>query len=216
MGKKANKILAIIFLIFAIGVLAVGITWSSDVKSSMNDTEIRLHEIQQSINTATDSSAISYNIDNYNQNVRVYNSYLDMYDIGFKLIMTLIIADLVVVIILIAIDKPDDKTKGVKESRKVRSEQSIKDLVSEISVDETNADGDSLKTPGEDTSSQTSEGNSNSKNEVVSQNSANINVGGQSTIELTKQLRKYKNMLAAGELTEAEFSSKKEELLGHL
>ena len=40
-----------------------------------------------------------------------------------------------------------------------------------------------------------------------------INMGGQSTIELTKQLRNYKNMLAAGEISEAEFQQKKDELL---
>ena len=103
MKKKANKILAIIFLIFAIGVLAVGITWSSEVKSSMKDTEVRLAQIQQNINSSTDDSVIATSVESYNQNVKVYNSYLDMYDMGFKLIMTLIIADLVVVIILIAI-----------------------------------------------------------------------------------------------------------------
>ena len=47
MRKKANRVLAIIFLIFAIGVLAVGITWSGEVKTSMKDTELRLAEIQR-------------------------------------------------------------------------------------------------------------------------------------------------------------------------
>ena len=108
MKKKANKILAIIFLIFAIGVLAVGITWSSEVKSSMKDTEVRLAQIQQNINSSTDDSVIATSVESYNQNVKVYNSYLDMYDMGFKLIMTLLIADLVVVIILIAMDKTDE------------------------------------------------------------------------------------------------------------
>ena len=109
MRKKANRVLAIIFLIFAIGVLAVGITWSGEVKTSMKDTELRLAEIQQDIDASADNSIISGSIENYNQNVKVYNSYLDMYDMGFKLIMTLIIADLVVVIILIAMDKADEE-----------------------------------------------------------------------------------------------------------
>ena len=39
------------------------------------------------------------------------------------------------------------------------------------------------------------------------------NLGGQSTIELTKQLRAYKNQLAAGKITEQEFIQRKEELL---
>ena len=39
------------------------------------------------------------------------------------------------------------------------------------------------------------------------------NLGGQSTIELTKQLRAYKNQLAAGKITEQEFIRRKEELL---
>ena len=99
MRNKANRILAIIFLIFAIGVLAVGITWSGEVKTSMKDTELRLAEIQQNIDASADNSIISGSVENYNQNVKVYNSYLDMYDMGFKLIMTLSIADLVVVII---------------------------------------------------------------------------------------------------------------------
>ena len=109
MRKKANRVLAIIFLIFAIGVLAVGITWSGEVKTSMKDTELRLAEIQQDIDASADNSIISGSVENYNQNVKVYNSYLDMYDMGFKLIMTLIIADLVVVIILIAMDKADEE-----------------------------------------------------------------------------------------------------------
>ena len=109
MRKKANRVLAIIFLIFAIGVLAVGITWSGEVKTSMKDTELRLAEIQQDIDASADNSIISGSIENYNQNVKVYNSYLDMYDMGFKLIMTLIIADLVVVIILIAMDRADEE-----------------------------------------------------------------------------------------------------------
>lgn len=109
MRKKANRVLAIIFLIFAIGVLAVGITWSGEVKTSMKDTELRLAEIQQDIDASADNSIISGSVENYNQNVKVYNSYLDMYDMGFKLIMTLIIADLVVVIILIAMDRADEE-----------------------------------------------------------------------------------------------------------
>ena len=127
MRKKANRVLAIIFLIFAIGVLAVGITWSGEVKTSMKDTELRLAEIQQDIDASADNSIISGSVENYNQNVKVYNSYLDMYDMGFKLIMTLIIADLVVVIILIAMDRADEEETAAPKILPASEKQENKD-----------------------------------------------------------------------------------------
>ena len=237
MKKKANKILAIIFLIFAIGVLAVGITWSSEVKSSMKDTEVRLAQIQQNINSSTDDSVIATSVESYNQNVKVYNSYLDMYDMGFKLIMTLIISDLVVVIILIAMDKTDEdvgdnvvenhSNKPVKKTsskqnkelnqakaskRKAKHENKaeeaskVKDMEQYVEV----AAMANSETP--DTTSTVTSVAEKTEEEINPQ-PKKINMGGQSTIELTKQLRNYKNMLAAGEISEAEFQQKKDELL---
>lgn len=253
MKKKANRVLAIIFLIFAIGVLAVGITWSGEVKASMKDTELRLAEIQQSIDASADSSIISGSIENYNQNVKVYNSYLDMYDMGFKLIMTLIIADLVVVIILIAMDKADEeetasaksqpasekkeKEKLQKAETKVKSEDLLKDKVkhrfavksgleaaarsnTDVSLGTSAASASDTVTNVGTASSESTGTNTNESGEtgVYTEASAEAkmqktNLGGQSTIELTKQLRAYKNQLAAGKITEQEFIKRKEELL---
>lgn len=287
MRKKANRVLAIIFLIFAIGVLAVGITWSGEVKTSMKDTELRLAEIQQDIDASADNSIISGSVENYNQNVKVYNSYLDMYDMGFKLIMTLIIADLVVVIILIAMDKADeeetatpkilpasekqekdkDKDNAKNAETKVKSEDVSRDKTKhrfgiksgleaaaksgrnadvDTSVDlksvvtngmaantDTVVDAGAVPTAGTGANvpSNTSmisktdaDGNGqtgvyNETGAYTQQSSATeakiqkTNLGGQSTIELTKQLRAYKNQLAAGKITEQEFIQRKEELL---
>lgn len=287
MRKKANRVLAIIFLIFAIGVLAVGITWSGEVKTSMKDTELRLAEIQQDIDASADNSIISGSVENYNQNVKVYNSYLDMYDMGFKLIMTLIIADLVVVIILIAMDKADeeetatpkilpasekqekdkDKDNAKNAETKVKSEDVSRDKTKprfgiksgleaaarsgrnadvDTSVDlksvatngivshtDTTVDAGAVPTAGTgaNVTSNTSvisnigaDGNGQTgvytETGAYTQQSAateakiqKINLGGQSTIELTKQLRAYKNQLAAGKITEQEFIQRKEELL---
>lgn len=287
MRKKANRVLAIIFLIFAIGVLAVGITWSGEVKTSMKDTELRLAEIQQDIDASADNSIISGSVENYNQNVKVYNSYLDMYDMGFKLIMTLIIADLVVVIILIAMDKADeeetatpkilpasekqekdkDNDNAKNAETKVKSEDVSRDKTKhrfgiksgleaaansgrnadvDTSVDlksaatngivshtDTAVDAGAVSTagPGANVTSNTSvisnigaDGNGQTgvytETGVYTQQSAateakiqKTNLGGQSTIELTKQLRAYKNQLAAGKITEQEFIQRKEELL---
>lgn len=287
MRKKANRVLAIIFLIFAIGVLAVGITWSGEVKTSMKDTELRLAEIQQDIDASADNSIISGSVENYNQNVKVYNSYLDMYDMGFKLIMTLIIADLVVVIILIAMDKADeeetatpkilpaserqekdkDNDNAKNAETKVKSEDVSRDKTKhrfgiksgleaaaksgrnadvDTSVDlksvatngivshtDTAVDAGAVSTagPGANVTSNTSvisnigaDGNGQTgvytETGAYTQQSAateakiqKTNLGGQSTIELTKQLRAYKNQLAAGKITEQEFIQRKEELL---
>ncbi len=287
MRKKANRVLAIIFLIFAIGVLAVGITWSGEVKTSMKDTELRLAEIQQDIDASADNSIISGSVENYNQNVKVYNSYLDMYDMGFKLIMTLIIADLVVVIILIAMDKADeeetatpkilpasekqekdkDNDNAKNAETKVKSEDVSRDKTKhrfgiksgleaaaksgrnadvDTSVDlksaatngivshtDTAVDAGVVSTagPGANVTSNTSvisnigaDGNGQTgvytETGAYTQQSAatetkiqKTNLGGQSTIELTKQLRAYKNQLAAGKITEQEFIQRKEELL---
>lgn len=287
MRKKANRVLAIIFLIFAIGVLAVGITWSGEVKTSMKDTELRLAEIQQDIDASADNSIISGSVENYNQNVKVYNSYLDMYDMGFKLIMTLIIADLVVVIILIAMDKADeeeaatpkilpasekqekdkDKDNAKNAETKVKSEDVSRDKTKhrfgiksgleaaaksgrnadvDTSVDlksvatngivshtDTAVDAGAVSTagPGANVTSNTSVisnigADGNGQTGVYTETGANTqqpaatetkiqktNLGGQSTIELTKQLRAYKNQLAAGKITEQEFIQRKEELL---
>lgn len=287
MRKKANRVLAIIFLIFAIGVLAVGITWSGEVKTSMKDTELRLAEIQQDIDASADNSIISGSVENYNQNVKVYNSYLDMYDMGFKLIMTLIIADLVVVIILIAMDKADeeetatpkilpasekqekdkDNDNAKNAETKVKSEDVSRDKTKhrfwiksgleaaaksgrnadvDTSVDlksvatngivshtDTAVDAAAVSTadPGANVTSNTSvisnigaDGNGQTgvytETGAYTQQSAateakiqKTNLGGQSTIELTKQLRAYKNQLAAGKITEQEFIQRKEELL---
>lgn len=287
MRKKANRVLAIIFLIFAIGVLAVGITWSGEVKTNMKDTELRLAEIQQDIDASADNSIISGSVENYNQNVKVYNSYLDMYDMGFKLIMTLIIADLVVVIILIAMDKADeeetatpkilpaserqekdkDKDNAKNAETKVKSEDVSRDRTKprfgiksgleaaaksgrnadvDTSVDlksvatngivshtDTAVDAGAVSTadPGANVTSNTSvisnigaDGNGQTgvytETGAYTQQSAateakiqKTNLGGQSTIELTKQLRAYKNQLAAGKITEQEFIQRKEELL---
>lgn len=289
MRKKANRVLAIIFLIFAIGVLAVGITWSGEVKTSMKDTELRLAEIQQDIDASADNSIISGSVENYNQNVKVYNSYLDMYDMGFKLIMTLIIADLVVVIILIAMDKADeeetatpkilpasekqekdkdkDKDNAKNAETKVKSEDVSRDKTKhrfgiksgleaaaksgrnadvDTSVDlksvvtngivshtDTAVDAGEVSTagPGANVTSNTSvisnigvDGNGQTgiytETGAYTQQQAateakiqKTSLGGQSTIELTKQLRAYKNQLAAGKITEQEFIQRKEELL---
>lgn len=295
MRKKANRVLAIIFLIFAIGVLAVGITWSGEVKTSMKDTELRLAEIQQDIDASADNSIISGSIENYNQNVKVYNSYLDMYDMGFKLIMTLIIADLVVVIILIAMDKADeeettapkilpasekqekDKDNAKNAETKVKSEYVSKgktkhrfgiksgleavaksggkadggaevdlksvvtnemishvDVASHVGVmSNTGVESDTSAVSAPDTvtnvgtatnigaaSSENMRAYANESGEtgIYTEASAEAkmqktNLGGQSTIELTKQLRAYKNQLAAGKITEQEFIRRKEELL---
>lgn len=287
MRKKANRVLAIIFLIFAIGVLAVGITWSGEVKTSMKDTELRLAEIQQDIDASADNSIISGSVENYNQNVKVYNSYLDMYDMGFKLIMTLIIADLVVVIILIAMDKADeeetatpkilpasekqekdkDKDNAKNAETKVKSEDVSRDKTKhrfgiksgleaaaksgrnadvDTSVDlksvatngivshtDTAVDAGAVSTAGlgANVTSNTSVisnigADGNGQTGVYTETGAytqqpaatetkiqKTNLGGQSTIELTKQLRAYKNQLAAGKITEQEFIQRKEELL---
>lgn len=287
MRKKANRVLAIIFLIFAIGVLAVGITWSGEVKTSMKDTELRLAEIQQDIDASADNSIISGSVENYNQNVKVYNSYLDMYDMGFKLIMTLIIADLVVVIILIAMDKADeeetatpkilpasekqekdkDKDNAKNTETKVKSEDVSRDKTKHrfgiksgleaaaksgrnadvatsvdlksaatngiVSHTDTAVDAGVVSTagPGANVTSNTSVisnigADGNGQTGVYTETGANTqqpaateakiqktNLGGQSTIELTKQLRAYKNQLAAGKITEQEFIQRKEELL---
>ena len=295
MRKKANRVLAIIFLIFAIGVLAVGITWSGEVKTSMKDTELRLAEIQQDIDASADNSIISGSVENYNQNVKVYNSYLDMYDMGFKLIMTLIIADLVVVIILIAMDRADeeetaapkllpasekqekDKDNAKNAETKVKSEDVSKDktkhrfgiksgleaaaksdgkadggaevdlksvvtndMISHADVashagvmSNTGVESDTSTVSASDTvtnvgtatnigaaSSENMRAYTNESGEtgIYTEASAEAkmqktNLGGQSTIELTKQLRAYKNQLAAGKITEQEFIRRKEELL---
>ena len=285
MRKKANRVLAIIFLIFAIGVLAVGITWSGEVKTSMKDTELRLAEIQQDIDASADNSIISGSVENYNQNVKVYNSYLDMYDMGFKLIMTLIIADLVVVIILIAMDKAGeeetatpkilpasekqekDKDNAKNAETKVKSEDvsrdqtkhrfgiksgleaaaksgrnadvatsvDLKSVVTNgiVSHTDTAVDAGAVSTagPGANVTSNTSVipnigADGNGQTGVYTETGAytqqqaateakiqKTNLGGQSTIELTKQLRAYKNQLAAGKITEQEFIQRKEELL---
>lgn len=285
MKKKANRVLAIIFLIFAIGVLAVGITWSGEVKTSMKDTELRLAEIQQDIDASADNSIISGSIENYNQNVKVYNSYLDMYDMGFKLIMTLIIADLVVVIILIAMDKADEEEAAASKSQPVSEKQDkdkdrekeklqkaeVKVKSEDVPKDRTKhrfgiksgleaaakpgkkTDGDTAvdlrsvvtndmvstagigtnvgTTPDAGMSTSTAfnadtETNVTSNTSMASSIGADAqqaataeakmqktNLGGQSTIELTKQLRAYKNQLAAGKITEQEFIQRKEELL---
>lgn len=295
MRKKANRVLAIIFLIFAIGVLAVGITWSGEVKTSMKDTELRLAEIQQDIDASADNSIISGSVENYNQNVKVYNSYLDMYDMGFKLIMTLIIADLVVVIILIAMDRADeeetaapkilpasekqekDKDNAKNAETKVESEDVSKDktkhrfgiksgleaaaksggkadggaeadlksvvtndMISHVDVashagvmSNTGVESDASTVSASNTvtnvGTATNIGAASSENMRTYANESGetgiyteasaeakmqkTNLGGQSTIELTKQLRAYKNQLAAGKITEQEFIRRKEELL---
>lgn len=265
MRKKANRVLAIIFLIFAIGVLAVGITWSGEVKTSMKDTELRLAEIQQDIDACADNSIISGSVENYNQNVKVYNSYLDMYDMGFKLIMTLIIADLVVVIILIAMDRADEeetaapkilpasekqeKDKDNAKNADGGAEADLKSVVTNDMVTIADAASDAgvsmntsaVSTVGTgtnvgitpDASISTStafnvgiETNVTSNTSMASNTGEDAqqtaaaeakmqktNLGGQSTIELTKQLRAYKNQLAAGKITEQEFIRRKEELL---
>lgn len=264
MRKKANRVLAIIFLIFAIGVLAVGITWSGEVKTSMKDTELRLAEIQQDIDASADNSIISGSVENYNQNVKVYNSYLDMYDMGFKLIMTLIIADLVVVIILIAMDRADEEETAApkilpaseKQENKDNAknadggaEVDLKSAVTNDMVSTADAASDAgvsmntsaVSTVGTETNVGTTpdasiststafnvgiETNVTSNASMASNTGEDAqqtaaaetkmqktNLGGQSTIELTKQLRAYKNQLAAGKITEQEFIRRKEELL---
>lgn len=238
MRKKANRVLAIIFLIFAIGVLAVGITWSGEVKTSMKDTELRLAEIQQNIDASADNSIISGSVENYNQNVKVYNSYLDMYDMGFKLIMTLSIADLVVVIILIAMDKAGEEetvTPKILPADEKQEKDKDKDNATNgiVSHTDTAVDAGAVSTAGpranvtSNTSVISSIGaDGNGQTGVYTETGANTqqpaateakiqktNLGGQSTIELTKQLRAYKNQLAAGKITEQEFIQRKEELL---
>ncbi|MCI7491546.1 MAG: SHOCT domain-containing protein [Lachnobacterium sp.] len=238
MRKKANRVLAIIFLIFAIGVLAVGITWSGEVKTSMKDTELRLAEIQQNIDASADNSIISGSVENYNQNVKVYNSYLDMYDMGFKLIMTLSIADLVVVIILIAMDKAGEEetvTPKILPASEKQEKDKDKDNATNgiVSHTDTAVDAGAVSTAGPraNVTSNTSVisnigADGNGQTGVYTETGANTqqpaateakiqktNLGGQSTIELTKQLRAYKNQLAAGKITEQEFIQRKEELL---
>lgn len=238
MRKKANRVLAIIFLIFAIGVLAVGITWSGEVKTSMKDTELRLAEIQQNIDASADNSIISGSVENYNQNVKVYNSYLDMYDMGFKLIMTLSIADLVVVIILIAMDKAGEEetvTPKILPADEKQEKDKDKDNATNGIVSHTDTAVDagavSAAGPRANVTSNTSVisnigADGNGQTGVYTETGANTqqpaatetkiqktNLGGQSTIELTKQLRAYKNQLAAGKITEQEFIQRKEELL---
>lgn len=238
MRKKANRVLAIIFLIFAIGVLAVGITWSGEVKTSMKDTELRLAEIQQDIDASADNSIISGSVENYNQNVKVYNSYLDMYDMGFKLIMTLSIADLVVVIILIAMDKAGEEetvTPKILPASEKQEKDKDKDNATNgiVSHTDTAVDAGAVSTAGpranvtSNTSVKSNIGaDGNGQTGVYTETGANTqqpaateakiqktNLGGQSTIELTKQLRAYKNQLAAGKITEQEFIQRKEELL---
>lgn len=240
MRKKANRVLAIIFLIFAIGVLAVGITWSGEVKTSMKDTELRLAEIQQNIDASADNSIISGSVENYNQNVKVYNSYLDMYDMGFKLIMTLSIADLVVVIILIAMDKAgEEETVTPKilpaSEKQEKDKDKDKDNANNgiVSHTDTAVDAGAVSAAGpranvtSNTSVKSNIGaDGNGQTGVYTETGANTqqpaateakiqktNLGGQSTIELTKQLRAYKNQLAAGKITEQEFIQRKEELL---
>ncbi len=238
MRKKANRVLAIIFLIFAIGVLAVGITWSGEVKTSMKDTELRLAEIQQNIDASADNSIISGSVENYNQNVKVYNSYLDMYDMGFKLIMTLSIADLVVVIILIAMDKAGEEetvTPKILPASEKQEKDKDKDNATNgiVSHTDTAVDAGAVSTAGPraNVTSNTSVisnigADGNGQTGVYTETGANTqqpaateakiqktNLGGQSTIELTKQLRAYKNPLAAGKITEQEFIQRKEELL---
>lgn len=238
MRKKANRVLAIIFLIFAIGVLAVGITWSGEVKTSMKDTELRLAEIQQDIDASADNSIISGSVENYNQNVKVYNSYLDMYDMGFKLIMTLSIADLVVVIILIAMDKAGEEetvTPKILPASEKQEKDNDKDNATNgiVSHTDTAVDAGAVSTAGPraNVTSNTSVisnigADGNGQTGVYTETGANTqqpaateakiqktNLGGQSTIELTKQLRAYKNQLAAGKITEQEFIQRKEELL---
>lgn len=238
MRKKANRVLAIIFLIFAIGVLAVGITWSGEVKTSMKDTELRLAEIQQNIDASADNSIISGSVENYNQNVKVYNSYLDMYDMGFKLIMTLSIADLVVVIILIAMDKAGEEetvTPKILPASEKQEKDKDKDNATNgiVSHTDTAVDAGAVSTAGPraNVTSNTSVisnigADGNVQTGVYTETGANTqqpaateakiqktNLGGQSTIELTKQLRAYKNQLAAGKITEQEFIQRKEELL---
>lgn len=238
MRKKANRVLAIIFLIFAIGVLAVGIAWSGEVKTSMKDTELRLAEIQQDIDASADNSIISGSVENYNQNVKVYNSYLDMYDMGFKLIMTLSIADLVVVIILIAMDKAGEEetvTPKILPASEKQEKDKDKDNATNgiVSHTDTAVDAGAVSTAGPraNVTSNTSVisnigADGNGQTGVYTETGANTqqpaateakiqktNLGGQSTIELTKQLRAYKNQLAAGKITEQEFIQRKEELL---
>lgn len=265
MRKKANRVLAIIFLIFAIGVLAVGITWSGEVKTSMKDTELRLVEIQQDIDASADNSIISGSVENYNQNVKVYNSYLDMYDMGFKLIMTLIIADLVVVIILIAMDRADEeetaapkilsasekqeKDKDNAKNADGGAEADLKSVVTNDMVTIADAASDAgvsmntsaVSTVGtgtnvgttpdasiststafnvgietnvaSNTSMASNTGEDAQQTAAAETKMQKTNLGGQSTIELTKQLRAYKNQLAAGKITEQEFIRRKEELL---
>lgn len=238
MRKKANRVLAIIFLIFAIGVLAVGITWSGEVKTSMKDTELRLAEIQQDIDASAENSIISGSVENYNQNVKVYNSYLDMYDMGFKLIMTLSIADLVVVIILIAMDKAGEEetvTPKILPASEKQEKDKDKDNATNgiVSHTDTAVDAGAVSTAGPraNVTSNTSVisnigADGNGQTGVYTETGANTqqpaateakiqktNLGGQSTIELTKQLRAYKNQLAAGKITEQEFIQRKEELL---
>lgn len=261
MRKKANRVLAIIFLIFAIGVLAVGITWSGEVKTSMKDTELRLAEIQQDIDASADNSIISGSVENYNQNVKVYNSYLDMYDMGFKLIMTLIIADLVVVIILIAMDRADEeetaapkilpaseKQEKDKDNAKnadggaevdlksvvtndmishadvashagVMSNTGVESDTSAVSVSDTVTNvGTATNIGAASSENMGAYANESGETGIYTEASAEAkmqktNLGGQSTIELTKQLRAYKNQLAAGKITEQEFIRRKEELL---
>ena len=247
------------------------------------------------IDASADNSIISGSVENYNQNVKVYNSYLDMYDMGFKLIMTLIIADLVVVIILIAMDRADeeetaapkilpasekqekDKDNAKNAETKVKSEDVSKDktkhrfgiksgleaaaksdgkadggaevdlksvvtndMISHADVashagvmSNTGVESDTSTVSASDTvtnvgtatnigaaSSENMRAYTNESGEtgIYTEASAEAkmqktNLGGQSTIELTKQLRAYKNQLAAGKITEQEFIRRKEELL---
>ena len=204
----------------------------------MKDTELRLAEIQQNIDASADNSIISGSVENYNQNVKVYNSYLDMYDMGFKLIMTLSIADLVVVIILIAMDKAGEEetvTPKILPASEKQEKDKDKDNATNgiVSHTDTAVDAGAVSTAGPraNVTSNTSVisnigADGNGQTGVYTETGANTqqpaateakiqktNLGGQSTIELTKQLRAYKNQLAAGKITEQEFIQRKEELL---
>lgn len=156
-----------------------------------------------------------------------------MYDMGFKLIMTLIIADLVVVIILIATDKTEEdvgdnavENHGDKPVKKTSSKQnkelnqvkaSKRKAKHENKEEETSEDKvmeQYVEVAAQANAAQPDATSVVEKaEEEIKPQPKKLNLGGQSTIELTKQLRNYKNMLAAGEISEAEFQQKKDELL---
>ena len=160
-----------------------------------------------------------------------------MYDMGFKLIMTLSIADLVVVIILIAMDKAGEEetvTPKILPASEKQEKDKDKDNATNgiVSHTDTAVDAGAVSTAGpranvtSNTSVISSIGaDGNGQTGVYTETGANTqqpaateakiqktNLGGQSTIELTKQLRAYKNQLAAGKITEQEFIQRKEEL----